>query len=390
MWANKGQDFVDFPECGRWKIAEDLFASDEKYSLLFYNFGTVDEPKIVNPFWKEIGTDLVKEIKDGKAFQGSAFKEMNFNIDPLKQKKEALQSLASVILSNSSAANVETEVRKLFTGYLELMHPMHIATNSDTMTEPLRYRVYARSIPVLKTGFVVGTISDWDQPIYKSSNTALLHKEATGFVGLQGGKQIGGGKAIIVHSDEVKDTSENATFVLAGMLKAQRQSNDSQVYTLGREFLDRVKISQSQHNFFDQTQHLQKIKILVKKYQPHTVTKGNHTYPYELNTFVSRDKITGPRVAQAVQKIREQNGCEAALEVAEKFLAWCAFNHKHFNVKDLKAMLPNLRQEVDGLASLATISEEALENRVVGIKIREELQRLRNSDMASHDQKISR
>ena len=202
MWADNGQSFKDFPMSGRWTAAEKLFENPLNRSK-FYNFGTSEEKKdvrIINPFWKEIGTDLVKEIQDGKAFTGEAFANMNFEKLPLSAKKQELQALALKVINHSGdKEELKQKVTDLFTNYLTTMTPMRM---KQIPGEPNRFRVYARRIPVLKTGYVKDGVSDWDQPLYKSTNTAVLDVQSASFLknSDENSKTVGGGRALLALS----------------------------------------------------------------------------------------------------------------------------------------------------------------------------------------------
>ena len=365
MWANSGQSFSKFPDSGRWTAAEELFRTDEIAQTRFYNFGR-DEVKIVNPFWKEIGTDLVKEIKDGKAFQGKAYERMNFDKDPLKDEKIRLQNMASLIIADP--VNPEARVRELFTGYLNLMKPMQV---TDELEHEQRYRSYARYIPVLQAGYVGGALSDWDQPIYKSSNTALLDNQASDFLALQGGKITGGGVALTVHSEPPGAIVESSNTILFKMLKAERANNYEGVLALGRQFLKTWReppepVEPTPAELFDYTNLITalradktKIQDLVEKYAAKmTVVPVHPSYPHNLNAYIRREKITGPRVGLAIEEMRQAEGPAAALEAAEKFLAWKVSTKRNFNVQDIKAMLPKLRREAQ--STLDKTSENSI------------------------------
>ncbi|HAU1153033.1 TPA: hypothetical protein JBI12_14000 [Legionella pneumophila] len=232
LWANQGQSFDNFPASGRWDVAERLYKNNPLCRSRFYNFGTEDDPMVVNPFWKEIGTDLVKEIADGKAFQGTAYTGLDLD----KQKIEDLKSQAKIILQNPNDPEIKSKVTALFSEYLQLMSPMHIESNSQ---EEPRYRCYARSIPVLKTGFVRDPLSDWDQPIYKSTNTAVLDRKAAEFVAEGKGKQIGGGLAMMLTQELSKNTILPNQIYLQ-MIRAYKSGDNNTAYRIGREYLSQL------------------------------------------------------------------------------------------------------------------------------------------------------
>lgn len=385
MWAKKGQSFDDFPDSGRWTVAEKLYLKDEKCRTRFYNFGDEKNPKIINPFWKEIGTDLVTEIRDGKAFQGDAFIGLKLHEKPQSEEVNKLRDLATKILNNPNDEKIEENVRTLFTNYLKLMTPMHCGHD--------QYKVYARSIPVLKKGYV-DQLSDWDQPIYKSTNTAVLDREAAKFVTLQGGKSIGGGVAVITTSIQKMNAEYMpANVALARMLKAEREipADYSKIVEIGTSYLAQRRVSQKNVDD-DLKDSIERIKTLVKKgtqilidndliegseKNKTLVNKASQAmnkekyiervgffsgtrpvYPGILVTYgVRQEKVTGPRVAEALNKIKQEAGKDVALDVAEKFLKWSASKHRNFNTRDIKEMVKGIKNEIEQ-ESMMTMSKK--------------------------------
>lgn len=82
-------------------------------------------------------------------------------------------------------------------------------------------------------------VSDWDQPLYKSSNTALLDKEASKFLALERGKHIGGGKAVMLHDQSSPTLIESPNAILYKMMKAERKNDYKEVYKIGKAYLDK-------------------------------------------------------------------------------------------------------------------------------------------------------
>ncbi|AUH70975.1 hypothetical protein CAB17_02060 [Legionella sainthelensi] len=340
MWAKNGQSFENFPVSGRWTVAEELFNNEEKdFAKLFYNFGTEEEPKIVNPFWKEIGTDLVKEIKEGKAFQGTAFQDVDFTTPPLSEQKQDLVNQATFIIANPDDEEIEAKVRKLFTDYLELMPGMKLENEEN---QEQRYRVYARSIPVLKKGYVQDAVSDWDQPLYKSSNTALLDKEASKFLALERGKHIGGGKAVMLHDQSSPTLIESPNAILYKMMKAERNKNYREVYSIGKEYLEKNPKEMFGSKCVSTVAYIERIEKMVKSHQP----KIKPPFPSEIG--ISPKKVTGPRVAEALREMSKENP-QQALKSAERFLAWKNYHHRNFNVQDIKKLIAELTQPKEAL-----------------------------------------
>ncbi|ARB93151.2 hypothetical protein [Legionella longbeachae] len=342
MWAKNGQSFEHFPESGRWTVAEELFKQEEKdFAKLFYNFGTEVEPKIVNPFWKEIGTDLVKEIKEGKAFQGTAFNEMDFNTSPLKDRKQDLVNQATFIIANPDDEEIEAKVRNLFTEYLELMPGMKLDKEEN---QEQRYRVYARSIPVLKKGYVQDAVSDWDQPLYKSSNTALLDKEASKFLALERGKHIGGGKAMMLHDEPGIKLIESPNAVLYKMMKAEKSKNYQEAYKIGKEYLEQDPKAMFGSKCVATVNYIERIERMVKSHQP----RIKPPFPAEIG--IRENKVTGPRVAEALREMSKENP-QQALKSAERFLAWKNYHHRNLNVQDIKKLITELTKPKEVLHS---------------------------------------
>lgn len=207
MWAKNGQHVDAVPECGRWGIAEELACNG--HEAHFYTFG---EGKILNPFWKEIGTDLVSEIIDGKAFQGNiVIQELNKKTpEEVKAIKSKLQYLARQLkFDKSIPPNDDNQIIKLahdlFSQYLEFIGAK---VDSKQHKEKPEYRIYARRTAFSPNGYVTSGVDDWDSSLYKSANTIMLADLAGGFLRNTVGKQLGEG-AIIVSPVKVTNNAPN-------------------------------------------------------------------------------------------------------------------------------------------------------------------------------------
>ncbi|VEB38717.1 coiled-coil protein [Legionella sainthelensi] len=341
MWAKNGQSFENFPESGRWTVAEELFNNEEKdFAKLFYNFGTEEEPKIVNPFWKEIGTDLVKEIKEGKAFQGTAFQDMDFTTPPLSEQKQDLVNQATFIIANPDDEEIEAKVRKLFTDYLELMPGMKLENEEN---QEQRYRVYARSIPVLKKGYVQDAVSDWDQPLYKSSNTALLDKEASKFLALERGKHIGGGKAVMLHDQSSPTLIESPNAVLYKMMKAERKNDYKEVYKIGKAYLD--KNPQTAFDDISSVSFIERIEKMTKAHAPKSARKPMWAILADIGGF-KPGTVAAPifRVAEQLEKLSKTNP-KQAVKSGEEYLAWKGHKKDTEYVRRIQSFIDKLKSE---------------------------------------------
>jgi hypothetical protein len=128
-------------------------------------------PKILNPFWKEIGVDLVSEIENGKAFSGSIFKNPT---EEEKAKQSQLKKKAAEIAHSPTCDR--DAVHALFQEYLNYMMskiPEDELAERGILPGNGQYPVYARHA-LYKTGYVSGEINDWDAAIYKANNSAVL------------------------------------------------------------------------------------------------------------------------------------------------------------------------------------------------------------------------
>ncbi|KGP64112.1 hypothetical protein EP47_08185 [Legionella norrlandica] len=70
-------------------------------------------------------------------------------------------------------------------------------------------------------------------------------------------------------------------------------------------------------------------------------------YPIVLSIYgVRENKATGPRVTEAIKKIREEQGNVPALQAAFNFMHWARQKHRHFNTTELKELIVKMRTEI--------------------------------------------
>lgn len=190
-WVANNYDFSAFPDSGRWAVFN-VCESDPELMHHFMPFGDVDSLKIVNPFWKEIGTDLLQEIINGKAFA------------TLKGSGDALKILeirtrASELMGTHPSRAV---IKDLVRDYLACMGELLQVPGDST-----RFKAYARIVPgVLTTGFVTDKVAKWDPYLYKSSNTTVLDQKARSYVKDEHRGKVVGAAALIV-----SDTGDDGT-----------------------------------------------------------------------------------------------------------------------------------------------------------------------------------
>lgn len=67
-------------------------------------------------------------------------------------------------------------------------------------------------------------------------------------------------------------------------------------------------------------------------------------FPHRLSAYVRSNKVTGPRIARALEEITSKIGIEAAREVEKQFRAWSKFHNRHFNTKDIQVLMDNLEK----------------------------------------------
>jgi hypothetical protein len=176
-WASNNQPFEGF-EAGRWSAAEKLYRENEHLRPRLWNLNAKApeselNPRIVNPFWKEIGTDMLPEIAAGSAFKGIHIQKLLESDPKLKEVQKKLMTDAKSLTTNSTLSKEEKEVkvRDIFKTYLDSF----LKSGLDN-----QYKIYARFTPLLKQGFLQ-PVHDWDQAIYKSSNTPILVQKAEQF-----------------------------------------------------------------------------------------------------------------------------------------------------------------------------------------------------------------
>jgi hypothetical protein len=193
-WAEAGQSFKNF-EKGRWDAAENLYKNPENSDLRKRLWDVSEEPKnpndprIVNPYWKEIGTDMLREIEDGKAFSLKRIEKLIQSKPELVGIKNQLQKDAKEVNTSPSLSKEDKDkkVEAIFKVYLD---------NFLQTKDEKRYKIYARFTPLLQQGFVEPVI-DWDQAIYKSSNTPILTQLAPNFYEKYRGERVVGQGAVI-------------------------------------------------------------------------------------------------------------------------------------------------------------------------------------------------
>lgn len=430
MWALQGQTFdpKKFPKSGHWKGAEELYRHNPDLRKRFYNFGNEDNPIIVNPFWKEIGTDLLKEIAGGQAFSGTDVQlkapekpseeqilAFHAQEDAFEAAKKDVQQKASALLKNPPAKEdeIRVKVREIFSDYLKLMKPMQVPGTG----QEVRYRCYARNVKILPTGFVQQPIDDWDQPLYKSTNTAVLDKKSQAFVEQARGRQIGGGKAILP-SDKpggFEISEHNAALFLVEILRIVREERDfKKAVVVGNAFLAHVTPESLVDNAL--VAHIKRLVVndgeylrnkmaaynkqetgaevslnkdtsseveMQTKVEPEskpviqekaletlsseaskatvkqttsqpkmrsdqtTFFRKNSPYPSILADYITREKLTGPRAATALEKIKEDHGAKVAKETGEKFIRWSISHGHRYSLKDIQSFITQVNKELE-------------------------------------------
>ncbi len=256
MWFKDGQPFDNrFPNSGRWTVAEQLYKDNEFLREKFYNFNPDDpsNPKVVNPFWKEIGTDLIKEMIGGLE-KGAAFnKDFGFDHGNTEVRKKAaeLSERAKAIMSNMNEWDrdkLKSEVRSLFQDYLNLSK-----IPKNEVNGVITYGSYARKQNMGITWGYVGNppegtpvshstlspVSDWDPYIYKSTNTAVLDVAAARFVQEQAKSSASKAttkNAVVTSSEQAGTQFTNINDSLLAARKAFSSKNYQEVINLWNNY----------------------------------------------------------------------------------------------------------------------------------------------------------
>nr|WP_261975447.1 hypothetical protein [Legionella sainthelensi] len=265
---------------------------------------------------------------------------MDFTTPPLSEQKQDLVNQATFIIANPDDEEIEAKVRKLFTDYLELMPGMKLENEEN---QEQRYRVYARSIPVLKKGYVQDAVSDWDQPLYKSSNTALLDKEASKFLALERGKHIGGGKAVMLHDQSSPTLIESPNAVLYKMMKAERKNDYKEVYKIGKAYLD--KNPQTAFDDISSVSFIERIEKMTKAHAPKSARKPMWAILADIGGF-KPGTVAAPifRVAEQLETLSKTNP-KQAIKSGEEYLAWKGHKKDTEYVRRIQSFVDKLKSE---------------------------------------------
>ncbi|KTD54167.1 coiled-coil protein [Legionella sainthelensi] len=77
--------------------------------------------------------------------------------------------------------------------------------------------------------------------------------------------------------------------------------------------------------------------------KPEVSEKGKpHKPPFPTELGIRENKVTGPRVEEALREMAKNNP-QQALESAQRFLAWKNYHHRNFNVKGIKELVGELK-----------------------------------------------
>ena len=175
------------------------------------------ESQILNPFWKEIGVDLLSEIGNGKAFSGSIF---NNPTEDDRKIKDELRSRASGIASSPVNRDAISALFRDYLTYMTSKIPEDELKRRGISAENAKYPMYARNA-LYKTGYVSGPVKDWDAAIYKSNNSAVLVGVVDSFLKDEPVSSIGPGAMIIYngpnHDDHLSEISESCDDLEEGM-----------------------------------------------------------------------------------------------------------------------------------------------------------------------------
>lgn len=349
FWVNENQSIINFPESGRWTVAETLYHKNEKCRLLFCNFGSQNEIKILNPFWKDIGLYLLKDIADGQAFVGEEFEKLNFEHPPLKNIKINLQNSACEIISNTSREFIESKVTKLFTDYLNVMSPLHAPFPQGKTP---RFKIYSRNTSDFKKGYLEGGILSWNKYIYQSANAPFPDDESSKFFLEMREKRINSGQHLLGLSPNLEaGYYEPSNALLREMQKAESENKPHHLYELGSVYLN-IRKEYGQYVNSSDKDILNQIETLVKKYEifvnprqdtandiqrdsvvehlmddnaaTQTQTSVQPVYPELLKKYVNQEVALSDveQVVAAIQQIQQDIGATAALEVLACYETW--------------------------------------------------------------------
>ena len=86
--------------------------------------------------------------------------------------------------------------------------------------------------------------------------------------------------------------------------------------------------------------NIEMISVLcVRHHQMKAADKPHESFPKLLFSFgIRKNKITGPKVAVALEKIAEKKSKKIAIETANRFIKWNHSHNRHFNLKEIKKL----------------------------------------------------
>ena len=305
IWNRNGSRFRDVPPSAAWTAVSTL--DEDKMETEFISYDYHGQKKVMNPFWKEIGTDLLKEIREQDsskdAFSGSIWNEWKMQAGHIERIQELKRRAGEIFQSEGPVLECVTD---LFRDYLNL-EPM---SSKDGVKLPDgQYRIYAR-VGVCSEG-VAAPMRDYDPLLYKANNTTMLDQLVSVVIPRDGhhhieehrkAEQVGGGSMLVLYpaqklSEEVTEAAietlnQNEEVLLEKLLASWRcqQGLPLQQLTVHPPVQTELPVhpisqeQQSEQTFISLSggNHLQQrinslclqIKIIEKK--AHQLKKDNH------------------------------------------------------------------------------------------------------------------
>ncbi len=363
MWGLKGFSADGLTATAKWDFVDKLKSVEPKIAdvdKLFFEHNGV----VVDPFWREIGTDFLADIKNGKAIPFTIAERNTLEVQALLDKLKAESESISVLMRNGTPEeDVKSKVAGLVTAVLS--HPKMKMFNEKGNN----YGIWARigswgGNPQANVSQISFNGSSIDRAFYVSSNMNALTKGGQEIVADRTKKQVLDSDMIVRYREPKSQASSismtRANQTLTKMLeRIEYYKNNGESEKAFAAAKQSLKWAKKQQNVLDK-QLLDQIKIAAQEpvvaapvavastpsasspTAPSTTVPTNGASapiaaaPAEQTTrkavtygrVYRHGKVSGPKELERLKSIQDP---AARAQEAQHFINWAQKHNRHFN-----------------------------------------------------------
>ncbi|MGE4350077.1 MAG: hypothetical protein AB7D28_09960 [Candidatus Berkiella sp.] len=313
LWGLSGFDPKNLSNDAQWTFVDHLKAIDDspENAALFYQY----EGVVVDPFWREIGTDFLASIMNKSAFAIDTKDPSNAETIAGLAKEAA--HIKQMMRDNADPQEIKARAELLVFHFLNVNNMINIDGS---------YKVWARAgswcgnpeRSIDQIGFVGAAI---DRGFYVSSNMNALIEHGKRIAEKQTETMSVPQESIVLYEGP-RDPNEAPQLTL-------QQRRDAHLASLleGREKLRAARLAGEQHSSAPEKESAKTLGSEEPKSAPPRVSRGS------VMLFYNEKKITGPRALTEIQKIEDP---AQRMKAADEFIKWARAHNRHFNPPAMK------------------------------------------------------